>query len=235
MQWALLASLITTALVFRRVPAFTLAIVGGLIGLAAAVAVPLINASSWPASLLLVPGGIIVGAVRGCVIAVTKRTAPMWVRDASTGMIGPAIALGTIGLVLGGFAGGADMSPDVLVSAAIGGGVGWSMGAAIGWERTRDVPAPGTAQRWFLGLLAVTVAILGALIATTVGRGLGGPSFDGVSPRDPGFAIAAAVLAFDTGLAVLTIVAVIYRSSIGRVSAWPKATRSPRWLKDRMH
>ncbi len=227
--WALLlAWLIAMALVFRRVPAFSLAIVGGLVGLAAAVALSLVNVSSGPASLLLVPGGIIVGAFVGWVIAILKVGAPTWVRDASTGTIGPAIFLGSIGLVIGGFAPSLiresrpDMNPDLLVAAAIAGGAGWSTGAAIGWMRTRDVPPPGTAQRWFLGVLAATIALFGAMIATTLARGLGGPSFDEISPRDPGFAKAAAVAALDTGLAVLTIVAVIYRSSIRRVSAWPK-------------
>jgi hypothetical protein len=215
----MLAPLLATALVFRRVPTVSLGIVGVLLGLAWVSMFAYVGREEDPLGMLgmvLGFGGIVVGAGIGHI----KRRDPTWVRDGSVATIGLAMSLGFVGLLLGGFIPALlqqstpDMDVDVIVAAALGGGVGWCVGARVAWVRTRDAILPGVAQRWSLYVMALTIAILGTVVSLGVRSGVGGPSFDGVSRHDAGLPIAAAVVLVDTALAVVTVLAAAMRRRI---------------------
>ena len=100
----IVAPLVATALVFRRVPAFSLGILGGLVGLAGVSALSIFGWVEEPTTLLLGMGaGVALGIAVGIGIDHAKRRDPRWVRDSSVVTIGTAITLGVIGLIVGSF------------------------------------------------------------------------------------------------------------------------------------
>ena len=168
-----------------------------------------------PTTLLLgMGGGIALGIAVGIGIAHAKRRDSRWVRDGSVVAIGPAMTLGVIGLIVGSFipallqGSPPDMDPDLLVAAALGGGIGWCAGAVIGWQRAGDATLPSVAQRRFLYAMAFTFALLGIVVAIVIRNG---PSFDGVRADDPRLRSAVALVCVDTALSVATVLAVAKR------------------------
>ena len=214
----ILAPLFATALVFRRVPAVSLGVLGGLVGLAAVSVASIFGWVEEPTTLLLgMGGGVALGIAVGIGVDHAKRRDPRWVRDSSVLTIGPAITLGVIGLIVGSFIPALlqesppDMDPDLLVAAALGGGIGWCAGAVIGWQRAGDATLPSVAQRRSLYAMAVSFALLGTVVAFVIRNGPGGPSFDGVRDDDPRLRSAAALVCVDTALSVATVLAVAKR------------------------
>jgi hypothetical protein len=214
----ILAPLFATALVFRRVHAFSLGILGGVVGLAAVSVVSMFGWVEEPTTLLLGMGvGVALGIAVGISIDDAKRRDSRWVRDRSVVAIAPAITLGVVGLIVGGFipallqGSPPDMDPDVLVAAALGGGIGWCAGAVIGWQRAGEAVRPSVTQRRSLYAMAFTFAFLGIVVAIVIRNGAGGPSFDSVRDDDPRLRSAAALVCVDTALSVATVRAVAKR------------------------
>ena len=217
------APLLAIAAVFRRVPALSVGIAGGLVGLAITAAAFVVDdrLGQW----LMIEGpliGIGLGVVVGAAIGhATSRNSGM-VRDGSLLTVGLAMAFGSLGLIIGGFTPaivhGAppDMDIDVIVAATIGGSIGWILGAVIGWVRTADASPPREGQRWVLHLMALTIAFFGFVIGASITSARFGPMIDEIEPGDPRLAPTAAIVYAATALAVLTLVAVAERGRLRR-------------------
>jgi hypothetical protein len=162
-------------------------------------------------------GGAALGVMLGAAVGPRDRkTTPL---DASVTVVGYAAGLGLIGALVGGFAPSVlarqppDLDVAVILLVAVGGGLGWSIGAVIGWWSARSAPPPGRTQRWVLGVAAAGIALTGAAIVASIQQRSFGPSIDSMSRWErQHLAITAAVYCLDTTIAALTLVAVAVRS-----------------------
>jgi hypothetical protein len=162
-------------------------------------------------------GGAALGAILGAAVGRRRGTTPL---DASLKVVGYAVGLGLIGALVGGFAPSVlarkppDLDVAVILLVAVGGGLGWSIGAVIGWWSARSAPPPGRTQRWILSMAAAGIALLGAAIVASIQQRSFGPSIDGLSRWDrQHLSLTAALYCVDTSIVVLTLVAVAVRSS----------------------
>jgi hypothetical protein len=220
-DWVPIVSLLAMPLLFRRVPVVSLAMVGAFVGFVAiSLTMPLgSNAEQLGANVAL---GLLGGAALGAILGAAgggwhPRATP---RDASVTVVGYAVGLGLMGALVGGFAPSVlarqppDLTVAVILLVAVGGGVGWSIGALIGWWSARSAPPPGRTQRWVLGVAAAGIALMGAAIVASIQERSFGPSIDGMSRWErQHLAITAALYCLDTTIVVLTLVAVAVRSS----------------------
>jgi hypothetical protein len=133
-------------------------------------------------------------------------------------VVGYALGLGLLGALVGGFAPGIlagqppDLHVDVLLAIAVGGGLGWSVGAAIGWRAARSAPPPGRAQRWILAVAAASIAVFGAAIVASIQQRSFGPSIEDMTRLErQRLPLIAALYCIDTTIAVLTLVAIAVR------------------------
>jgi len=220
-DWVPIVSLLAMPLLFRQVPVISLAMVGAFVGFVAiSLTMPLgSNAEQLGANVALgVLGGAVFGAFLGAAVARWQpRTTP---RDGSVTVVGYAAGLGLMGALVGGFAPSVlarqppDLDVAVILLVAVGGGLGWSTGAVIGWWSARSALPPGRTQRWVLGVAAASIASMGAAIVASIQQRSFGPSIDGMSRWDrQHLALTAALYCLDTTIAVLTLVAVAVRGS----------------------
>jgi hypothetical protein len=95
----------------------------------------------------------------------------------------------------------------VLLTIAVGGGLGWSVGAAIGWRAARSAPPPARAQRWILAVAAASIAVFGAAIVASIQQRSFGPSIEDMTRLERHrLPLIAALYCIDTTIAVLTLV-----------------------------
>jgi len=219
--WVPIASLLAMPLLFRRIPVVSLAMVGAFVGFVAiSLTMPLgSNAEQLGANVALgLVGGAAIGALLGAaVVGWHRRTTPV---DASVTVVGYAVGAGLIGALVGGFAPSIlarqppDLNVAVILLVAVGGGLGWSIGAVTGWWAARSAPPPERTQRWVLSVAAAGIALTGASIVASIQDRSFGPSIDGMSRWDrQHLALIAALYCLNTAIAVLTLVAVAVRSS----------------------
>ena len=219
--WVPIVSPLAIPILFRRIPIVSLAMVGAFVGFVAiSLTMPLgSNAEQLGANVALgLLGGAAFGAILGAAVGRGDRTTTP--PDASVTVLGYAVGLGLLGALVAGFApsilvGQApDLDVAVILLVAIGGGLGWSIGAAIGWWAARSAPPPGRTQRWLLGVGAAGVALTGASVVASIQDRSFGPSIDEMSRWDrQHLALIAALYCIDTTIAALTLVAVAIRGS----------------------
>jgi hypothetical protein len=216
--WVPIVALLAIPLLFRRVLVVSCASVGTFIGFVAIVAtMPLgSDAEQLGANAAAgLAGGAAVGALVGLVLGLFRRGSQP--RDASVIVVGWALGLGVLGALVGGFGpslfgGSPDLSVPVLGTIAVGGGIGWAVGAAIGWRMARDAPSPGRFQRWILAVAAVAIALFGAGIIATIQSHAFGPSIDEMTRSERNsLPLIAALYCVDVALAVSTLIAVAAR------------------------
>jgi hypothetical protein len=219
--WVPIVSLLVMPILFRRILVVSFAMVGAFVGFVAiSLTVPLgSNAEQLGANVALgLLGGAAFGAILGAAVGRShRRTTPP---DASVKVVGYAVGLGLMGALVAGFAPSIlarqppDLDVTVILLVAVGGGLGWSIGAAMGWWAARSASAPGRTQRWLLGVAASGIALTGASVVASIQDRSFGPSIDGMSRWDrQHLALIAALYCLDTTIAVLTLVAVAVRSS----------------------
>ena len=104
--------------------------------------------------------------------------------------IGLAIPFGVVGLLVGAFLpsllehGAPDFSIAVLTASTIGAGIGWFVGASIGYWVRRKSPPTSEVQVWALRIVAVIVVLTGLWMANGVlAGGAYGPMIDGIAPE----------------------------------------------------
>jgi hypothetical protein len=221
--WVPIVGLLVFPLLFRQILPLTLAMLGSFVGFVATSLVPPLgrNAEQLGANLAV---GIVGGAVVGALVGVLIRTVrpPTRARDASVTVVGWAIGLGVLGAIVGGFfpsffGDPLDLTVEVLRTIAVGGGLGWSVGALVGWRQARAAPTPANLQRWLLSVAAAAIAILGAWIVASIQACAFGPSIDYHSRPDRlQLPLIAGLCCIDTAIAVGTLVAVAVK---GRGSA----------------
>jgi hypothetical protein len=216
--WVPIVAMLAIPLLLWRVLPLGLAILGAFVGFVLTLLEPPLgrDAEQFGPNLAVgLVGGAIVGAVVGGLIRILRP--PDRPRDASAAVVGWAVGLGVIGALVGGFApnfrgGSPDLNVEVLGSVAVGGGVGWSVGAIVGRWFARSAPPPGAGQRWLLAIGAAGIAIIGAGIVVSIPAHAFGPSIDEVSRFDrQQLPFIAALYCIDTTIAVLTLVAVAVR------------------------
>ncbi len=222
-EWVPLVGLLAIPILFRRVLAVSLAMVGAFVGFVAILStMPLgSDAEQLGANVALgLAGGAVVGAITGVGLDVLRpRSQP---RDASVIVVGLAVGLGVLGALIGAFGpallGAApDLNVAVLGMVAVGGGIGWSIGAAIGWHLARSAPSPGRFQRWVLAVAAVSIALFGASIVAAIQARAFGPSIDEMTRAErDSLPFVAALYCIDVVLAVSTLVAVAARGVVPR-------------------
>jgi hypothetical protein len=220
-DWVPIVSLLAVPLLFRRVPIISLAMVGAFVGFVViSLTMPLgPYAEQLGANVAFgLLGGAALGATLGAAVGGSdRRTTPL---DASVTVVGYAAGLGVIGALVGGFAPSVlarhppDLNVAVILLVAVGGGLGWSIGALTGWWAARSAPPPGRTQRWVLCVAAAGIALMGAAVVASIQQRSFGPSIDGMSRWDrQHLALTAALYCVDTSIVVLTLVAVAVRSS----------------------
>jgi hypothetical protein len=208
---------------------------GSFVGFVATSLVPPLgrNAEQLGANLTV---GMVSGAIVGALVGVLIQTVrpPTRTRDASVTVVGWAIGLGLLGAIAGGFLPGLfdgrpDLSVEVLRTIAVGGGLGWSVGALVGWRQAREAPAPGILQRWLLAVAAAAIAIVGAGIVASIQARAFGPSIDYLTRHDRlQLPLIAGLYCIDTAIAVGTLVAVAVRGrGSGRTSELPAGVAVP--------
>jgi hypothetical protein len=216
--WVPIVAILAVPLVFRRVPVVSCAMAGAFMGyVVILVTMPLGNdaehfGANTAAGLI---GGAATGALVGLIIGVLwKRSEPL---DASVRVVGWAIGLGLLGALIGGFGpslfgGPPDLDVPVLGTIALGGVIGWVIGAAIGWRLTRTAPLPSRSQRWILVVAAIGFALLGGQTIATIQTHAFGPSIDEMTRADrDALPMIAALYCVGTALAVSTLVAAAAR------------------------
>jgi MFS family permease len=217
--WVPLVAVLAVPIVLRRLPVVSGALIGAFCGgVVISMTMPLgSNAEQLGANVAAgLGGGAVVGALVGLVIGLL-RPRP---RDASVIVVGWALGLGVLGALLGGFGpsvldGPPDLEVGVLGTIAVGGGIGWSIGAAIGWRLARDAPPPQRVQRWILAVAAVSVALFGAGIVATIQSRAFGPSIDSMTRAERNsLPMIAALYCIDVALAVSTMAAVAARGIV---------------------
>jgi MFS family permease len=219
--WVPIVLLLAMPVLFRRVPVISLAMVGAFVGFVAiSLTMPLGSyAEQLGANVALgLLGGAALGAILGAAVGRWRRLTPPL--DASVKVVGYAVGFGLIGALVAGFAPSVlawqppDLDVAVILLVAVGGGLGWSIGAVIGWWSARSAPPPGRTQRWILGAAAAGIASLGADVVASIQQRSFGPSIDEMSRWDrQHLALTAALYCVDTAIVVLTLVAVAVRSS----------------------
>lgn len=221
--WVPFVALLAIPLALRRTLPLCLALVGSFVGMVFVTLAPPLgrNAEQFGANLALgLAGGAVAGAMIGLLIQ-SVRTAPP--RDASTIVLGWAIALGIAGAVIGGFGpsvvgGPPDLNIDVLFSIAIGGGLGWAVGARVGWRRAREAPTDAL-QRSLLVIVAIAIVLMGASIVMTILGRQFGPSIDELTRHERHqLPTLAALYAIDTAIAMLTVLVLAVRGSRAAVA-----------------
>jgi hypothetical protein len=219
--WVPIFALLAIPILLWRVLPLGLALLGAFVGLLAVFVAPPLgrDAEQFGPNLAL---GLVVGAVVGAVWGALFRVfrPSEHPRDAPATVVGWAVGLGVIGATFGGFVpglrgGGApDFNVEVLRTVAIGGGIGWSLGAIIGWWFGRSAPVPETWQRWWLAIGAAGIALFGAGIVASIPAHEFGPSIDEMSRWDrQQLPVIAAMYCIDTTIAVVTLVAVAVRGT----------------------
>lgn len=219
-EWVPLVALLAIPLVLRRVPLVSGALIGAFVGYVVIMAtMPLGSDADQLGSNLAagLAGGALVGALVGLVLGVLRPQPP---RDASVTVVGCALGLGVLGALVGGFGpslfgGLPDLNVATLGTIAVGGGMGWALGAAIGWRMARGAPAPDRSQRWILAVAGVSIALFGASIVAGIQARSFGPPIDGMTrvERDS-LPLVAALYCIDVVLAVSTLAAVAARGVI---------------------
>ncbi len=220
-DWVPIMALLAIPLLFRRVLVVSLALLGAFLGfIAIGLTMPLgRDAEQLGAN---VAAGLVVGAVLGALVGVVlgalrPRSQPL---DGSVTVVGCAIGLGVMGALIGGFGpsfpgGSPDLNVSVLGTIAVGGGIGWLIGAAIGWRLARGAPSPDRVQRWILVVAAVSIAIFGATIVGAIQARAFGPSMDEMTrlERDS-LPTVAALYCINAVLAASTLIAVAARGVV---------------------
>jgi hypothetical protein len=226
--WVPIVGLLAVPLLIRTVPAVALAFAGAFVGFVViSLTMPLGgNAEQLGANIAAgLGGGAAVGALIGLGVATLRsRSEP---HDASVVVVGFAIGLGVFGALAGGFGPSLlkgeppDLEVPVLATVAIGGGLGWAIGAALGWHRARNAPSPGPTQRWLLLLAATSIALFGAVIVTSIQgqHGFGPPIDDMTRAERDALPSIAALYCIDVAVAVATLIAVAVRGSATRAGA----------------
>ena len=219
--WVPVVSLLAIPLLLRRVAAASLAMVGAFLGFLLVLSAPPFGGNAdlfGPNIVVGVVGGAVVGALLGAIGGRHRDAGP---RDASETIVGWALGLGLVGLVVGGFAPGVlegtppDLTVSVLLAVAVGGGLGWSVGATIGWRRARSAPPPGQLQRWILISAAASVALFGACIVALIQARDFGPPIDSMTRQQVRqLPLIAALYCVDTAIAVMTLGAVAVRGFV---------------------
>ena len=215
----IVAPLVACALVFRRMPLIPLMIVGGLAGLGLGALAPAVGLEDdWTTVQLFASlSGLAVGSVAGVEVGDRLRRRGPRDPDGSLVTVGLAIGLGLAGLLIGGLIPALrrgeppDLDLDVIVASAIGGGIGWAVGATIGWRRTRGRPPPTTLQRVLLGVMAAAIVLFGVAAANEIRGARFGPAIDDVRPRNPRLPPIAALVIADAALGGLTLAALAAR------------------------
>ena len=218
----LIAPTVAFSLVFWRVKAVRYAIVGTMAGLiVVSLTMPLggrAEAFGLTIGIGLV-GGALFGAVIGGLLDPSEGRPP---RDASVRTVGPAMAGGIVGALIGGFApaildaAAPDLTVSIILAVAVGGGLGWALAAVVGWVSSRGAPAPSTRQRWIVAIAAASIVPLGVGLVMSIEARAFGPSIDELSRSDRSLLpLAEAAFAIDTALAVLTLIAVAFRTEEG--------------------
>jgi hypothetical protein len=222
--WVLFVALLAIPIALRRTLPLCLALVGSFVGMVFVTLAPPLgrDAEQFGAKLAL---GLTSGAVAGALIGLliqSVRTAPP--RDASTIVLGWAIALGIAGVVIGGFGPldvrwAPDLNIDVLFSIAIVGGLGWAVGTLVGWRHAREAPTPDAPQRSRLVIVAIAIVLMGATIVMTILGRQFGPSIDELTRHERHqLPTLAALYAIDTAIAMLTVVVLAVRGSRAAVA-----------------
>jgi hypothetical protein len=218
-DWVPIVSILAVPLVFRRVPVVIGAMVGAFVGyVVILITMPLGSyAEQLGANTAFgLIGGAVTGALVGSVIGVLrKRSEPL---DASVTVVGWAIGLGLLGTLVGGFGpsiiSGAppDLEVPVLGTIAVGGVIGWVIGAAIGWRLARTAPPAARTQRWILLVAAIGSALLGGQIIASIQSHAFGPPIDEMTraQRDA-LPMIAALYCVGTTLVVSTLIAAAAR------------------------
>jgi hypothetical protein len=224
--WVPLVALLAIPLLFRRVFVISGALVGAFVGLVVITATMPLGSeaeqlgANTAAGLV---GGAGVGALVGLVLGAFRRGSHP--RDASVIVVGWALGLGALGALVDGFGpslfrGSPDLSVPVLGTIAVGGGIGWGIGTAIGWRMARSAPAPERRQRWILAVAAASIALFGAAIVATIQSRAFGPSIDEMTRAERNsLPLIASLYCVDVALAVSTLVAV----AAGGIVATPRA------------
>ena len=218
----LIAPTVAFSLVFWRVKAVRYAIVGTMAGLiVVSLTMPLggrAEAFGLTIGIGLV-GGALFGAVIGGLLDPSEGRPP---RDASVRTVGPAMAGGIVGALIGGFApaildaAAPDLTVSIILAVAVGGGLGWALAAVVGWVSSRGAPAPSTRQRWIVAIAAASIVANGVGLVMSIEARAFGPSIDELSRSDRSLLpFAEAAFAIDTALAVLTLIAVAFRTEEG--------------------
>ena len=233
--WVPIVSLLAIPLLFRRVLVVSLAIVGAFVGFVVTSISPPLGRDAEQLGANIAVGllaGAAFGALPGAVLDAQRRGAGR--RDASVTVVGCALGLGLLGALVGGFAPGIlagqppDLNVDVLLTIAVGGGFGWSVGAAIGWRAARSKPPPGRAQRWILAVAAASIAVFGAAIVASIQQRSFGPSIEDMTRLERHrLPLIAAIYCIDTTIAVLTLVAIAVRDRGSPVPAAASVETSP--------
>jgi hypothetical protein len=224
-DWVPFVGLLAIPILFRRVLAVSLALVGAFVGFVAiSLTMPLgSDAEQLGANVAAgLAGGAVVGALVGAGLgALRPRSQP---RDASVIVVGCAMGAGVLGALVGGFGpslfgGSPDLEVAVLALIAVGGGIGWALGAAVGWRLARSAPSAERLQRWILGVAAVSIALLGASIVAGIQAREFGPSIDWMSRAErDSLPLVAALYCIDVALAVSTLAAVAARGVVQNAS-----------------
>lgn len=217
--WVPIVGVLAIPLALRRVLPLSLALVGSFVGLVwVSIAPPLgRNAEQLGPELAL---GLGVGAAVGLLIGIviqTSRTGSQ--RDASAIVLGWAIVLGTAGALIGGFGpslidGPPDLEIGTLFWIAIAGGLGWIAGTVAGWRVAGSAPMPDALQRTLLVVVAIAIAMFGAMIVVSIVGRQFGPSIDTFSRHDrQHLPILAWLWGLDTAVATLTVLVLALRGS----------------------
>jgi len=216
-----IVALLAIPLVFRRLLAVSLALVGAFLGFVTiSLTMPLGRGANQlgPNVAAGLVGGAVVGALVGVVLdALRPRSEP---RDASVAVVGCAMGFGVLGAIVGGFApslrgGSPALSVAAIGTIAVGGGIGWLFGATIGWRLARHAPQPGRVQRWILCVAAMGIALFGASIVAAIQARQFGPSIDRITRAERGaLPLVAALYCIDVAIAVSTVLAAAARGIV---------------------
>ena len=226
--WVPFVALLAIPFLFRRIPVVSGALVGAFVGFVVIMAtMPLGSDAEQLGSNLAagLVGGALVGALVGLVFGVLRPRPP---RDVSVTVVGCALGLGVLGALVGGFGPSVfgappDLNVATLGTIAVGGGIGWALGAAIGWRIARGAQAPDRIQRWILLVAAVSMALFGASVVAGIQAQSFGPSIDGMTRAErDALPLVAALYCIDVVLAVSTLVAVAARGIISSPSPAPR-------------
>jgi len=136
-----------------------------------------------------------------------------------------ALLGGLAGLLAGGVVadrshgGPPDMTIEVLMASVIGAGIGWLVGALVGWIRSRGAHHTSRAEAWWLRAAAVAFLILGLLVIGEISRTSFGPQIDDVGRHDPRRASLGAAVGSDTALAIVTLLTLSLRRTPDRFAS----------------